>query len=691
MKIKISIVTPSFNQGRFIERTIQSVLNQNIADAEYWVLDGGSTDDTVAILKKYSNELDWISEKDEGQADAVNKGISLTRGEIIGWLNSDDIYYFGAFQKILSCFDEHPEIDVIYGQAYHIDENDNIIENYPSEPWDIERLKDICFLSQPAVFFRRSVVERFGLLKKELNYCMDYEYWLRLGLAGAKFYYMQEILAGSRLYANTKTLGSRIKVHKEINDMMKNLLGTVPDRWICNYAHVFIEEKYQGKSTEVTRKRLVALHTMLSSLHWNKKISSGLLFLAFRWLTGSTKKKSLSANDRSLLIKNGGSSFKVSFDVSQTGTNKAGCGYFADNLIQAVAAIDLKNDYVLYPTFGDHFWDDKYKTVLKIQQKNFSQGSCDSSLLSAKQFWQNSSLDEIEKRLGNVDIIHANNFFCPPKLPHTKIVYTLYDLGFLQYPECTTEENRMACFSGVFRASLNADHIVAISQYTREHFLKIFPYYPAENISVIYPASRFQSKIVEIKKTAKIAHLQKDKFWLCVSTLEPRKNHKRLLEAYAMLKKQQKTFPLILAGGKGWMMEDLDETIRNLHLEQDVQLLGYVSEQELQWLYQHCFCMVYPSLFEGFGLPVLEAMTLGAVVISSTASSLPEVTGNAAILINPLDKEAIAAGMLKISTDENFRQNLKNQAKIQVQQFSWEKSARLLTDLYKNLTLFDKN
>src|ERR1700720_4624543 len=119
---KISVVTPSFNQRRFIERTIRSVLDQGYPALEYWVFDGGSTDETVAILQRYTDELRWISEKDRGQSHAVNKGLRASSGEIIGWLNSNDVYYPETLAAVAARFRAEPEIDLVYGAANHIDE-----------------------------------------------------------------------------------------------------------------------------------------------------------------------------------------------------------------------------------------------------------------------------------------------------------------------------------------------------------------------------------------------------------------------------------------------------------------------------------------------------------------------------------------------------------------------------------------
>src|SRR5919199_2301273 len=171
----ISIITPSYNQGAFVERTIRSVLSQDVPGLEYVVVDGGSRDETLYVLRRYEDRLRWTSESDRGQSDAINKGILSTTGPILGWLNSDDLYYPGALRAVLACFEQHPEADVVYGDANHVDEHDTFIDRYPTEEWSFERLRERCFISQPAAFVRRSVVERHGLLDTRVRYSMDYE------------------------------------------------------------------------------------------------------------------------------------------------------------------------------------------------------------------------------------------------------------------------------------------------------------------------------------------------------------------------------------------------------------------------------------------------------------------------------------------------------------------------------------
>jgi len=274
--MKVSIITPSFNQGRFIERTLKSVACQSGAEIEHVIIDGGSTDNTVEILKNFRPSVRWVSEKDHGQADAINKGIQATDGEIIGWLNSDDVYYSGAIARVVDFFEKNPHINVVYGMADHIDVEDRAYEAYPTEQWDFERLKETCFICQPALFFRRLVVNNHGYLDQSLMYCMDYEYWLRLGKFGERFGYIKEKLAGSRMYAENKTSRAQLEVHKEINNMLKKNFGSVPDSWLFGYAYTGIKENINLQPHSMILILHIWLRVIAASIMWNRSLSKNV-------------------------------------------------------------------------------------------------------------------------------------------------------------------------------------------------------------------------------------------------------------------------------------------------------------------------------------------------------------------------------------------------------------------------------
>ena len=235
MSKTISVITPSYNQGKFIEQTIQSVLDQSISTLQYIVIDGGSTDETISILKKYGSKIEWVCEKDSGQANALNKGFQKAVGDIIGWLNSDDIYFADTLTTILDFFEQHPEIDVLYGDAFHINAHNDFINQYPTQPWSLKKFMNRCFISQPAVFFRRHLFKQSGFLDESLHYCMDYEFWLRLAVQGARFYHLEKTLAATRLHSDAKTVGQSVRAHAEQIRMIRRYRKVVSIRMILSY------------------------------------------------------------------------------------------------------------------------------------------------------------------------------------------------------------------------------------------------------------------------------------------------------------------------------------------------------------------------------------------------------------------------------------------------------------------------
>ena len=200
---------------------------------------------------------------------------------------------------------------------------------------------------------------------------------------------------------------------------------------------------------------------------------------------------------------------------------------------------------------------------------------------------------------------------------------------------------------------------------------------------MIYPCSRFLNASREGDCPKILQSLSGSEFWLNVGTIEPRKNQRHLVEAYARyLALGGSPIPLVLAGGSGWLTDDFKAYLRQLNIEEHIVFTGYVSDDELIWLYRNCYANLYPSGFEGFGLPVLEGMQFGAPTLVSNTTSLPEVAGDAAILLSPKDPEAWAQAMLRLSMNLEEKERLSGLAREQAQHFQWEKSAAALLDLY---------
>lgn len=204
---KISIVTPSFNQGQFLERTIQSVINQGYPNLEYIIIDGGSQDDSIEIIKKYEAFLSfWVSEKDSGQSEALNKGFKKATGEIFAYINSDDIYLPGTLHYVSNAFLQDNQIDVIYGHALMIDENDRDKGYCIALPFKLkEHLNGIFAVPQPSAFWKKEVLIEVGYFNEKNDTCMDGEFFASALYKGFNFVRCKKLLSSFRIHADSKT------------------------------------------------------------------------------------------------------------------------------------------------------------------------------------------------------------------------------------------------------------------------------------------------------------------------------------------------------------------------------------------------------------------------------------------------------------------------------------------------------
>jgi len=263
----ISIVMPTRNHARFIRDSIDSVLGQAYPNVELIVMDGASTDETVEILTSYGDRIRWHSAADEGQSDAINKGMADAKGEIRGYLNSDDILLPGALQKVALHFDRHVECDMVYGSADYIDVRGEVIGPYPVADFSFGRLMHDCCVCQPAAFWRRRIAERVGPFNGDLQTAMDYEYWLRIASSGGIIQHTPEKLAQSRLHENAKTLSMRGKIYEEVFRICKEHGGYVSLNYYYGLWNYRMFETWAGG--RALRHVLPRAYTVPAMLHFS--------------------------------------------------------------------------------------------------------------------------------------------------------------------------------------------------------------------------------------------------------------------------------------------------------------------------------------------------------------------------------------------------------------------------------------
>ena len=236
MKPLVSIITPSYNQGKFIRETIESVLSQDYDNFEYIIIDGGSTDNTADIVKDYENRLTFIMEQDNGQSNAINKGFIMAKGEIVAWLNSDDLYEPHCISRAVKEFEENAKLALLYGEGYIIDENSNKIRIFEhTQEFDYWKLVNFWdYIMQPTAFFKKTYLQKVGYLDEQLHYCMDWDLWIKLAAVG-EVKYIPDLLACSREYADTKTNTGGDKRLEEIVCLLQKYSGKEKPLGIKSY------------------------------------------------------------------------------------------------------------------------------------------------------------------------------------------------------------------------------------------------------------------------------------------------------------------------------------------------------------------------------------------------------------------------------------------------------------------------
>jgi len=380
---------------------------------------------------------------------------------------------------------------------------------------------------------------------------------------------------------------------------------------------------------------------------------------------------------------------KIGIDGNLAIYEKAGIGKYTTSLIKALLEYDRKNEYVLFFNFFRRPRE-RMRFIESMVKNSKSPYKIVISRLPAA--WKE-RLTQASYPLKNilkvdVDLYHATYFSGIPKVGYPKMTVTIHDLAFMKYPEHRGKKLSNYYYKRTKQAITKTKKIIVPSLSTKKDLIEYFKISPSkavvipEGVDKIFRPIRNKD---EVKQHLRKYNIKPD-FILSVCTLEPRKNLPRLVQAYALLPHQlQQKYQLVLVGGKGWNNQELVKIIHDLNLKEKVALPGYVAEEDLPYFYNQAKVFVYPSLYEGFGLPVLEALSCGAPVITSNVSSMPEVAGKAAILINPYKEEEIASALRKVLTSEKLRETLSHKGIVQAKKFSWRRTAEATLKVFQKV------
>ncbi len=366
----------------------------------------------------------------------------------------------------------------------------------------------------------------------------------------------------------------------------------------------------------------------------------------------------------------------------------SGVSQYTANLLQAILEIDKESEYKLFY----NSWRDQLAR-LKIWER--SNAKLYFSRYPNKIFnyllQQIIAKPKIDKFVGGTDIFWSPHFNFTRLSKETKKIITVHDLSFLRYPEFFSfRKNFWHRALRIKKTLKNADVIITISANTKNDLVELLGI-PEDKIVVIYSGNN--EVLNNSSEADRLGYLKEkklnDKFILYLGTIEPRKNLVGLIQAYNIFRDDNPelaSYKLVLAGAKGWKNKEIYSTAKLSPYKNDIIFLGYVDERAQEILYKSASLFVFPSFYEGFGFPPLEAMSAGLPVICSSVSSLPEVVAGAAVLIDPFNHHQIASAIKEVLSDEKLRENLKSKGLVRAQEFSWEKTARAYLEVFKSIS-----
>ncbi len=374
---------------------------------------------------------------------------------------------------------------------------------------------------------------------------------------------------------------------------------------------------------------------------------------------------------------------RIGIDYTPAHEQGGGIGRYVRQLVAALARLDKANEYRLFvagaaapalpPAPGSNFgW-----AAVPVSSRNFAR------------LWHRLYLPlSVELFTGRINLFHATDFVLPPLLASTRSLLTVHDLSFVRVPEAASPRLKAYLDQVVPRSVHRADHVLADSQATKDDLVALYGV-PPHKITVLLSGvdSRFKP-INDPKTLANVRQkyaLPERPYILSVGTVQPRKNYGRLIEALARLRAAGRSIDLVIVGGRGWLEDPIYAAIQRAAVHDYVHFTGFADDEDLPALYSAAACVAIPSLYEGFGLPVLEAMACGTPVVTSNLSSLPEVAGDAALTIAPTDLDALTSALERLLDDESLRTTLSARGLERVKSFTWERAARQLLEIYTTL------
>lgn len=371
----------------------------------------------------------------------------------------------------------------------------------------------------------------------------------------------------------------------------------------------------------------------------------------------------------------------IAIDYTPAYEQGGGIGRYVRELVAALARHDTQTPYRLFVAGA------KELPIPNPPGPNFIWKSTSLSPRWLARLWHRAQIPiPVEVVVGKVDLYHATDFVLPPT--RTRTLLTVHDLSFVRVPETASPNLKAYLDKVVPRSVYRADHVLADSQATKDDLISLYNT-PPDKITVLL--SGVDSRFKRVTDETALAAVREKygigtrPYIFAVGTVQPRKNYSRLIQALAWLREHGYDVALVIAGGRGWLENPIYQAISDNQLEHYVHLIGFADEADLPALYSAAECLAFPSLYEGFGLPILEAFACGTPVMTANISSLPEVAGDAALMVEPTNLDEIIHALRRLLEDSALRADLIQRGHTRAQGFTWDAAAAHLRQIYTHL------
>ena len=675
---KVAIITLNWNGRKDTDECLQSLLQINYPDFEIIVVDNGSKDGSFPYLEKKYPTVTFIKNRtNRGFAEGNNIGVRYaTRKGIKRFfiINNDTVVDKNVLRELVNILESNDNIAIVGPKVYNY-YHKNTIESAGGD-FSIAKSKNyqigygendygqhnkdckVGFMSGCAMLVKDSIVDKGQLFERSyFAYFEDTELCYNVRQMGHEIWYVHKAKVWHKVSASTGGYKSpistylftknRIQFALRVNDWRKFIFML----YFCFYY-----------LPAFTVYQLLLRKTGLIKAFYRAILSTFFPFLKYTRFEFKPE-----------------DSLYIGVNARYLQRDITGIERYILEVLQNLATVDKENTYTLF--FGSHGHLPKLPDAAN-HHKYITHMNTRSRLMRV--LWEQFILGtEVARK--KIDVFHGTSFVLP-FIKSCKYVITIYDLAFMASPDSFTLANRLY-FKLFLAPSIKlADKIIAISQATKKDIIKYF-HVPADKVEVIHCAlspkihkETNNEKLQEVKKKYSLP----DKFIMFTGLISPRKNLDRSIKAFAKVR-HQIPHKFVIVGKKGWLYEPVFKLVEKLGIQKDVIFTGYIPDDDLCALYTLADIFMFPSLYEGFGLPILEAMACGCPVITSNISSMPEVAGDAALLVNPYSVNDIAKAIERIYCDKNLRKQFVNKGYAQIKKFTWKNTAKRTLKVYESL------